>query len=77
MVIVCILALRQLSPMLPAPLIAVAGSMVASSMYDFAGHGIRVIGAVAGGLPTLGLPDVSWTDAVAHGTNADFFLAFS
>jgi len=65
MVIVCILAFRQLSPMLPGPLIAVAGSMVASSMYDFAGHGIRVIGPVAGGLPTLGLPDVSWTDAVA------------
>jgi len=65
MVIVCILALRQLSPMLPGPLIAVAGSMVASSMYDFAGHGIRVIGPVAGGLPTLGLPDVSWNDAVA------------
>src|SRR6516164_122556 len=65
MVIVCILAFRQLSPMLPGPLIAVAGSMAASSMYDFAGHGIRVIGPVAGGLPTLGLPDVSWTDAVA------------
>jgi MFS superfamily sulfate permease-like transporter len=39
--------------------------MVASSVYDFAGHGIRVIGRVAGGLPTLGLPDVSWKDAVA------------
>ena len=64
-VVGCILASRRLSPMLPGPLIAVAGSMVASSMYDFAGHGIRVIGPLAAGLPTLGLPDVSWTDAVA------------
>ena len=42
-----------------------AGAMVASSVYDFAGHDIRVIGQVAGGLPTLGLPDVSWKDAAA------------
>jgi MFS superfamily sulfate permease-like transporter len=64
-VVGCISAFRRLSPMLPGPLIAVAGAMVASSVYDFAGHGIRVIGRVAGGLPTLGLPDVSWKDAVA------------
>jgi MFS superfamily sulfate permease-like transporter len=51
--------------MLPGPLIAVAGAIVASSTYDFAGHGIRVIGPVVGGLPTLGLPDVSWNDAMA------------
>ena len=64
-VVGCISAFRRLSPMLPGPLIAVAGAMVASSVYDFAGHGIRVIGRVPGGLPTLGLPDVSWKEAVA------------
>ena len=51
--------------MLPGPLIAVAAAMAASAHYDFAGHGIRVVGAVPGGLPSLGLPDVSWKDAVA------------
>src|SRR5580658_6095136 len=64
-VIACILAFRRLSPMLPGPLIAVAGAIAASSMYDFAGHGIRVIGPVAGGLPPMGLHDVSWKDAEA------------
>ncbi|HEY6342884.1 MAG TPA: SulP family inorganic anion transporter [Bryobacteraceae bacterium] len=64
-VIACILASRRLSPVLPGPLIAVAGAIAASSMYDFAGHGIRVIGPVAGGLPALGLRDVSWKDAEA------------
>jgi MFS superfamily sulfate permease-like transporter len=29
---------------------------------DFAGHGIRVVGPVTGGLPALRLPDVSWRD---------------
>jgi MFS superfamily sulfate permease-like transporter len=64
-VVGCILGSRRLSPMLPGPLIAVAGAIVASSTYDFAGHDIRVIGPVAGGLPTLGLPDVRWKDVVS------------
>jgi sulfate permease, SulP family len=64
-VIVCILAARRLSPVLPGPLIAVVGAIAASSYYNFAGHGIRVIGPVAGGLPAPGLHDVGWKDAEA------------
>jgi len=60
-----IFAFRRFAPMLPGPLIAVAAAVAASSAYDFAGHGISVIGPVAGGLPALGLPAVSWKDAVA------------
>jgi MFS superfamily sulfate permease-like transporter len=51
--------------MLPGPLIAVAAAIAASAAYDFAGHGISVIGPVAGGLPVLGWPNVSWKDAWA------------
>jgi MFS superfamily sulfate permease-like transporter len=36
--------------------------MAASAMWDFSGHGIAVIGPVAGGLPHLGLPDVGMKD---------------
>jgi SulP family sulfate permease len=64
-VVACILASRRLAPMLPGPLIAVAAAMTASALYDFAGHGISVVGPVAGGLPALGLPHVSWKDAAA------------
>lgn len=64
-VVGCILACKRLAPMLPGPLIAVAAAMGASSVFDFAGHGISVMGPVAGGLPALGLPDVSWKDATA------------
>jgi MFS superfamily sulfate permease-like transporter len=64
-VVGCILVCKRLAPMLPGPLIAVAGAIAASSMYDFAGRGISVVGPVAGGLPALGLPDVSWKDAQA------------
>ncbi len=64
-VVGCILASRRLAPMLPGPLIAVAAAMTASALYDFAGHGISVVGPVAGGLPAFGLPHVSWKDAAA------------
>jgi MFS superfamily sulfate permease-like transporter len=63
--IVCILVSRRFAPMLPGPLIAVAASIAASSAFDFAGRGIRVLGPVPGGLPALGLPHVSWKDAGA------------
>ncbi len=62
-VVTSILAFRRFAPVLPGPLVVVVGAIVASGMLDFAGHGIQVIGSVAGGLPVLGLPDVSWKDA--------------
>jgi high affinity sulfate transporter 1 len=57
-----VLALGRFAPRLPGPLIAVAGSIAASATWDFAGHGIGVIGPVAGGLPHWGLPGVSWKE---------------
>jgi SulP family sulfate permease len=60
-----ILASHRFTPRLPGPLVAVAGAVAASAAFDFARHGISIIGPMAGGLPHLGLPDVSWTDARA------------
>ncbi len=54
--------IRWVSPKLPGPLIAVAGAIAASAIWDFAGHGIPVVGPVSGGLPHLGLPHVPWKD---------------
>ncbi len=62
-IVACIFAIARLSPKIPGPLIAVAGAIAASAIWNFAGHGITVIGPVAGGLPHLGLPDVHWRDA--------------
>ena len=64
-VVACVLACRRFAPTLPGPLIAIAGAMTASFGLDFAGQGIRVIGPVPSGLPSLGLPAVSWKDAEA------------
>jgi MFS superfamily sulfate permease-like transporter len=57
-----VFAIARLAPKIPGPLIAVAGAIAASEIWNFAGRGITVIGPVAGGLPHLGLPDVRWRD---------------
>jgi len=65
LVIGCVLALDRLAPRVPGPLIAVAGAIAASATWNFAGHGIAVIGTVAGGLPHPSWPAVSWKEIEA------------
>jgi len=64
-VVAVVLLCRGLAPRLPGPLFAVVGAVAASAMFDFSARGITVIGPLAGGLPRLGIPDVSWGDALA------------
>jgi len=64
-VVAGVLVLGHFSPRIPGPFIAVAGAVTASAVWDFAGHGIAVIGPVAGGLPHLGLPPIDWKDVDA------------
>jgi SulP family sulfate permease len=59
-----VFAFSRFAPKLPGSLIAVAGAIAASANWDFAGHGIAIIGPVIGGLPHLGLPDVHWKDVI-------------
>lgn len=61
-VIIGVLLLGRLSSKIPGPLIAVVAAVVASKIWDFAGHGITTVGPVAGGLPHLALPPVNWHD---------------
>lgn len=56
---------RHFTPRFPVPLLVVGGMIAASAWFDFAGHGVAVVGPVPGGLPALRWPDVSWTDALA------------
>ena len=64
-VVAVVLIFRGRAPRLPGPLFAVVGAVVASAAFDFSGRGITVIGPVAGGLPPLGVSDVSWGEALA------------
>src|SRR5580700_11235314 len=56
LVVTVVVGLDRFAPRVPGPLIAVAGAIAASAMWNFAGHGVSVIGPIAGGLPVLSLP---------------------
>jgi MFS superfamily sulfate permease-like transporter len=60
-----ILVGRRLAPRVPVSLVVVIGAIAASASLDLAGKGFPVIGPVPGGLPSIKLPSVSLSDAVA------------
>jgi MFS superfamily sulfate permease-like transporter len=59
-----ILVGNRLAPRVPISLIAVVGAIAASAAFDFAGRGVAVIGPVPGGLPTIGLPAITWSEVL-------------
>jgi SulP family sulfate permease len=63
-IIVC----ERFVPRAPAPLVAVAGGIVAATLLGLKAQGVSLVGAIPGGLPALSLPDLSlapdlWADA--------------
>jgi SulP family sulfate permease len=70
-----ILAGRRFLPSLPVPLLAVGVAIGASHALDFAGHGLALIGPIAGGMPSLTWPRVGWSETLALvPTTASCFL---
>ncbi|HEY6996263.1 MAG TPA: SulP family inorganic anion transporter [Xanthobacteraceae bacterium] len=65
LVAVSILLGNRVAPRLPVSLLAVVGTIAASAAFGFAERDIAVIGPVPGGLPAIGLPEVSWREALA------------
>lgn len=59
-VLAFVLGLHRWSPTIPGSLLAVIVTVAASAVWNFAGHGIATIGAVAGGLPHPALQGVHW-----------------
>ena len=59
----CLFAGQRWAPRMPVSLLAVVAGVAASATWDWAGHGIAVIGPVPSGLPSLALPRVGWEEA--------------
>ena len=57
-----LLLVHVLRPRWPATLIAVAAATIVCVAAELADRGVAVVGAVPTGLPTLGLPDVTWEE---------------
>jgi len=62
-VVAIVLLCRYFTPRLPGPLFAVIGAIATSAFFDLSRHGVALIQPVAGGLPRLAVPDVSWGEA--------------
>jgi high affinity sulfate transporter 1 len=65
LVVALILVFRHWLPRWPVSFVVVIVAIALSYRYDGAGHGIPVIGAVPGGLPTLGLPRFTGRELLA------------
>ena len=59
-VLVIIIGSRKISRKIPGAIIAAVGAIIASWALDLGSRGVRVVGKIPGGLPKIGLPDVSW-----------------
>lgn len=65
LVVVSILVGEHWFPKLPIPFIAVVVGIGASRFYDFAAHGIAVLGPIAAGLPAFYWPMVGWQEVLS------------
>jgi sulfate permease, SulP family len=59
-VVAVVLLSYRFLPRFPGALLAVVGTVAASSAFHFSGYGIQVVGPVAGGSPHLSVPPMSW-----------------
>ena len=70
-----ILGLNLITGKIPGALIAVIGAIFISWKWDLASHGVATLGPLPSGLPTIGLPDVSFSDIPAlMGTAVSIFV---
>ncbi len=56
---------KKYAPRFPVSLVLVVGAIAASAWLNLSDHGFPVIGPVEGGLPSLKLPNVTWSEALA------------
>ncbi len=64
-VVACILLGRRFAPNVPVSLIVVVGAIAASAWLHLHARGFPVVGPVPGGLPSLRLPGVTWSETLA------------
>lgn len=59
-----VLGLRRFVPKAPAPLVAVALGILAVAVLGLDDKGVEIVGTIESGLPSLGAPDLSWSEYV-------------
>jgi SulP family sulfate permease len=57
--------LERFVPRIPGALVVVIGSIAAARIWDLDDRGVHLVGDIASGLPTPGIPDVSWEQVIS------------
>lgn len=57
--LITLILFNRLAPKFPGALFAVVGTILASWYFDFAQHGMTIVGVILSGLPAFGLPPMS------------------
>jgi MFS superfamily sulfate permease-like transporter len=57
-----VLGLRRFAPAVPGSLVAVAFGVLVVKLFDLADKGVDIVGDIASGLPSIGLPDCGGID---------------
>jgi sulfate permease, SulP family len=61
-VFVVVMIAERVDRRIPGALIGLVGSIVVSAGFGLKSHGLLVVGAIHGGLPSFAIPSVSWAD---------------
>jgi MFS superfamily sulfate permease-like transporter len=64
-VVAIVLGCRRFAPRVPGPLLAVVCALAASAAIDLPARGVRAIGPIDAGLPSLRLPSLAWSEWLA------------
>jgi SulP family sulfate permease len=72
-----LIILPRLVPSLPAALVAVAFGIAASAFLDLDAQGIKLVGEIPPGLPSLSLPDLSLVQALLPGALGIALMSFT
>ena len=74
--IAVLLLLRRFLPVVPGPLVVVAGGIAAAALLQLPAHGVEVIPPVPSGLPVPALPDLTLVPALLPGALGIAMMAF-
>lgn len=75
--LLALIAMERLWPHSPAPLVAVAGGIVASWLLGLQARGVSTVGLIPQGLPSLTLPDLALVQAMAPGALGIALMSFT
>ena len=68
---------ERIAPTFPAPLIAVASGIVATSLFSLQTHGVELVGHIPGGLPSLAMPNMSFVAQMWPGALGIALMSFT